>query len=187
MSSKLNMFAIALAGSAILASTGCGSKSSGTPAPAPIDPTVDSSAYQGDPGKFSSLYTGNCVVTSPNRNYTSCTTRVRIQQTAYLLFVRTQFFVNQSNTGNSEKIVGRSEDTFTIAGKDLLQNQQPNGVIGKDGFYFTRSGQPYHFVRLYPNNYEYVGTFVDEAGRAVTVTGRVQRGSPTQSSGHKSK
>jgi len=182
---KLNMFVAAVLGSAILA--GCGSKSSGNPAPPPTGPTVDTSAYDGDPGKFSSLYTGTCVVTTPNRTYTSCTTRIRIQQTPYLLFVRTQFFVNQSNSRNSDKIVGRSEDTFTISGKALLLNQQQNGVIGRDGFYFTRAGQPYHFVRLYPNNYEYSGTFADDSGRPVRITGRVQRGAPVQASSHKSK
>ncbi len=175
---KLRMFA---AGLALATLAGCGSNSSGNPAPPPPGPVVDQTVFDGDPGKFASLYTGTCVVQTPNRTYTSCSTRVRIQQTPYLLYVRTQFFVNQSNRANSQKIVGRSEDSYTITGKALLSKQSQVGEIGKNGFYFQRAGQPFKFARLYPNNYEYSGRFVDDSGRTVLVTGRVSRGSAAQS------
>lgn len=178
LSSKLNLFAL---GCLLVLTAGCGSKSSGNDAPAPVNPSVDTTAYDGDPGKFASLYTGTCVVQSATRTYTSCTTRIRIQQTASTLSVRTQFYVNQSNRSNAQKIVGLSEDKFTITGKTLLQRQAQAGVIGKHGFYYTRADQPYHFVRLYPNNYEYAGTFLDDSGRSVSVTGRVSRGGSVQS------
>lgn len=179
ISTKLNMFAL---GCALAVFAGCSSGSSGNGDQAPSGPTVDANAYDGVPGKFSSLYTGTCVVQTSARTYTSCTTRVRVTQTPNLLTVRTQFFVNQSNRSNSQKVVGLSEDKFTITGKTLLQKQEQAGVIGTHGFYYTRAAQPYHFVRLYPNNYEYAGTFLDDSGRSVSVTGRVSRGSPIQAS-----
>jgi hypothetical protein len=188
LSPKLNLFVLGgLLALTVVLTTGCGSKSSGNDAPAPVNPSVDTAAYDGDPGKFASLYTGTCVVQSATRTYTSCTTRIRIQQTASTLFVRTQFYVNQSNRSNSQKIVGASQDKFTITGKTLLQRQAQAGVIGRHGFYYTRAGQPYHFVRLYPNNYEYAGTFVDDSGRSVSVTGRVSRGSSVPSANRHAK
>jgi hypothetical protein len=184
LSPKLNLFVL---GCSLALLAGCGSSSSGTTAPAPNGPTVDATAYDGDPGKFASLYTGTCVVQTASRTYTSCTTRVRVTQTPYTLAVRTQFFVNQSNRSNAQKVVGLSEDKFTITGKTLIQKQAQAGVIGKHGFYYTRAAQPYHFVRLYPNNYEYAGTFLDDSGRSVSVTGRVSRGTAVQSSDHRTK
>jgi hypothetical protein len=179
MTTQLNLFAL---GCALAIFAGCGSNSSGNPSPAPKSPTVDQSAYDGEPGKFSSLYTGTCVVQTADRAYTSCTTRVRVTQTPYLLTVRTQFFVNQSNHDNDDKVVGISVDELTITGKTLLRADSQAGVIGNLGFYFTRAGKPYHFARLYPNNYEYAGTFQDESGRTISVTGRVSRGAPVQAS-----
>ena len=173
---KLSMFAMGLA---VALFTGCGSGSAGNSVPPPENRVVDQTAYAdepGEPGKFAALYTGTCVVQTTLRTYTSCTTRVRVIQTPNLLTVRTQFFVNQSNRSNVPKVVGFIEDKFTIAGKALLQKQTQAGVIGALGFSFNRAGQPYHFVRLFPNNYEYAGVFLDDSGRSVSVTGRVSRG-----------
>ena len=179
---KLNLFVTTLAVLASLGSAGCGSKSSGNASPAPAGPVVDQNAYEGEAGKFASLYTGTCVVQAANHTYTSCNTQVRIKQTETSLYIRTQFFVNQSNS-NSAKIVGKNEETITLTGKQLFLDQTQVGVIGREGFYYvSRTNQPFHFVRLYPNNYEYQGTFADSAGRPVLVTGRVQRGAKVQGS-----
>jgi hypothetical protein len=176
---RFSLLVLALGATAVLAS--CGPKSSDNSAP--NGPTVDATAYEGKPGKFSSLYTGTCVIQTAARSYTNCSTRVRIQQTPYMIFVRTQFFLNPSNHSNLNlKIVGRSQDTLSISGKSLISNKQEVGTIGRHGFYFSRAGQPYHFVWLYPNTFEYSGTFVDDSGRSVLVTARVHRGSAVQSS-----
>jgi hypothetical protein len=184
---KLYVFTLLLAVGLLSAS--CGSKS-GDGAPAAAPGLADQTAFEGYPGKFAGRYTGTCAIQTPDRSYTNCSTIVRIYQGQTSLLIRTRFFLNPSNrSGNRAKLLGHSEDQLVIQGKALIGAQgaqAASGVIGERGFSFTRNGQLYRFSRIFPDHYAYTGTFLDASGRAVIVTGQVQRGSSVQVSNHRS-
>jgi hypothetical protein len=188
---KLSLFALSFAIAGLLTSCSGGSSSSSSPSPAlaPAPASVDPSSYDDAPGQFSGRYTGTCVIKAADRTHTNCSTIVRIEQKPYMIMVRTTFFLNGSSRSNDSPKVMHHEETFTITGKVLSTalGQPQVGIIGRDGFYFTMNGQPYHFVRLYPNNYEYSGTYSDDSGRSVSVLGRVARGAVVETSEHRTR
>ena len=145
------------------------------------DPTV--STFAGTPGSFAGSYIGTCVVKTLTRTYTNCSTRILIKQDEHELTVRTTFLLNPSsnrNQGSSNaSIKGQSIDHIEIrctpVCRTLISDKDSSGTLGESGFGYRRAGDDFTFQRIAPIVYDYRGTFQDDSGRSVMVTGRVKR------------
>jgi len=139
--------------------------------------------FAGNPGSYAGSYTGTCVIKTLTREYTNCSTKVLVKQDEHELTVRTTFLLNPSNNRNrgasNASIRGKSIDHIQIACtpvcKTLISDQNASGTLGENGFGYRRAGTDFTFQRIAPLIYDYRGTFADDSGRAVLVTGRVKR------------
>lgn len=151
----------------------CGSNSSPGPSD---DGSVGPMSFAGNVRKVAGLYTGSCTMAYANGVQRSCTARIRVKQDMRALSVRAQFFPRPANRRDNDAIANIDTlDVFRLSGNSLVNAQNEGGSIGAAGFGYRRGGRDFMFVSNGIASFQFSGAFVDDSGRAVQITGQVQR------------